>query len=179
MRQTFSLTVAGVTRDLPLCPVNDKLDIAAFIMFGDVELTVACASELLKKVPEFDVILTAEAKGIPLAYEMSRQSGKLYIPARKGPKLYMEEPVVVEDRSITTEAVQRLVIDKKDLAAMDGKRILIVDDVISTGGSLHALETLAAKSSGTVVAKAAVLAEGETADRGDIVFLAPLPLFFK
>ena len=178
MRQTFSLTVAGVTRDLPLCPVNDKLDIAAFIMFGDVELTVACASELLKKVPEFDVILTAEAKGIPLAYEMSRQSGKLYIPARKGPKLYMEEPVVVEDRSITTEAVQRLVIDKKDLAAMDGKRILI-DDVISTGGSLHALETLAAKSSGTVVAKAAVLAEGEAADRGDIVFLAPLPLFFK
>ena len=148
-------------------------------MFGDVELTVACASELLKKVPEFDVILTAEAKGIPLAYEMSRQSGKLYIPARKGPKLYMEEPVVVEDRSITTEAVQRLVIDKKDLAAMDGKRILIVDDVISTGGSLHALETLAAKSSGTVVAKAAVLAEGEAADRGDIVFLAPLPLFFK
>lgn len=179
MRQTFSLTVAGVTRDLPLCPVNDKLDIAAFIMFGDVELTVACASELLKKVPEFDVILTAEAKGIPLAYEMSRQSGKLYIPARKGPKLYMEEPVVVEDRSITTETVQRLVIDKKDLAAMDGKRILIVDDVISTGGSLHALETLAAKSSGTVVAKAAVLAEGEAADRGDIVFLAPLPLFFK
>ena len=179
MRQTFSLTVAGVSRDLPLCPVNDKLDIAAFIMFGDVELTVACASELLKKVPEFDVILTAEAKGIPLAYEMSRQSGKLYIPARKGPKLYMEEPVVVEDRSITTEAVQRLVIDKKDLAATDGKRILIVDDVISTGGSLHALETLAAKSSGTVVAKAAVLAEGEAADRGDIVFLAPLPLFFK
>ena len=179
MRQTFSLTVAGVTRDLPLCPVNDKLDIAAFIMFGDVELTVACASELLKKVPEFDVILTAEAKGIPLAYEMSRQSGKLYIPAGKGPKLDMEEPVVVEDRSITTEAVQRLVIDKKDLAAMDGKRILIVDDVISTGGSLHALETLAAKSSGTVVAKAAVLAEGEAADRGDIVFLAPLPLFFK
>ena len=156
MRQTFSLTVAGVTRDLPLCPVNDKLDIAAFIMFGDVELTVACASELLKKVPEFDVILTAEAKGIPLAYEMSRQSGKLYIPARKGPKLYMEEPVVVEDRSITTEAVQRLVIDKKDLAAMDGKRILIVDDVISTGGSLHALETLAAKSSGTVDRKSVV-----------------------
>ena len=142
MRQTFSLTVAGVTRDLPLCPVNDKLDIAAFIMFGDVDLTVACASELLKKVPEFDVILTAEAKGIPLAYEMSRQSGKLYIPARKGPKLYMEEPVVVEDRSITTEAVQRLVIDKKDLAAMDGKRILIVDDVISTGAPALWLQKL-------------------------------------
>ncbi len=179
MRQTFTLTVAGVTRDLPLCPINDKLDIAAFIMFGDVEITIACAEALLKKVPEFDVILTAEAKGIPLAYEMSRQSGKPYIPARKGPKLYMEEPVIVEDRSITTDAVQRLVIDKKDLEMMNGKRVLIVDDVISTGGSLHALETLAAKSTGTVVAKAAVLAEGEAADRGDIVFLEPLPLFPK
>ena len=179
MRQTFTLTVAGATRDLPLCPINDKLDIAAFIMFGDVELTVACAEALLKKLPEFDVILTAEAKGIPLAYEMSRQSGKPYIPARKGPKLYMEEPVIVEDRSITTDAVQRLVIDKKDLEMMNGKRVLIVDDVISTGGSLHALETLAAKSTGTVVAKAAVLAEGEAADRGDIVFLEPLPLFPK
>ena len=179
MRQTFTLTVAGVTRDLPLCPINDKLDIAAFIMFGDVEITIACAEALLKKVPEFDVILTAEAKGIPLTYEMSRQSGKPYIPARKGPKLYMEEPVIVEDRSITTDAVQRLVIDKKDLEMMNGKRVLIVDDVISTGGSLHALETLAAKSTGTVVAKAAVLAEGEAADRGDIVFLEPLPLFPK
>lgn len=179
MRQTFTLTVAGVTRDLPLCPINDKLDIAAFIMFGDVEITIACAEALLKKVPEFDVILTAEAKGIPLAYEMSRQSGKPYIPARKGPKLYMEKPVIVEDRSITTDAVQRLVIDKKDLEMMNGKRVLIVDDVISTGGSLHALETLAAKSTGTVVAKAAVLAEGEAADRGDIVFLEPLPLFPK
>ena len=178
-QKTYTLHVAGLTRELPICAINEHLDIAAFIMFSDVELTVACAEELLKRCPEFDVIVTAEAKGIPLAYEMSRQSGKLYIPARKGPKLYMEEPVVVEDRSITTEAVQRLVIDKKDLAAMDGKRILIVDDVISTGGSLHALETLAAKSSGTVVAKAAVLAEGEAADRGDIVFLAPLPLFFK
>lgn len=113
MRKTYTLNVAGVTRELPLCPVNEKLDIAAFVMFSDVELTVACAEALLKKVPEFDIIVTAEAKGIPLAYEMSRQSGKRYIPARKGPKLYMEEPVVVEDVSITTEAVQKLVIDRK------------------------------------------------------------------
>ena len=179
MADTYTLHIAGLTRELPICKVNDHLDIAAFIMFSDVELTEACAAALLKKAPEFDVILTAEAKGIPLAHEMSRQSGKRYIPARKGPKLYMEEPVVVEDVSITTETVQKLVIDRKDLDSMDGKRILIVDDVISTGGSLHALETLVNKSKGTVVARAAVLAEGDAADRKDIIYLEPLPLFFK
>ncbi len=179
MRKTYSLTVAGVTRELPMCPVNEHMDIAAFIMFSDVELTVACAAALLEKAPEFDLIVTAEAKGIPLAYEMARQSGKNYIPARKGPKLYMENPVVVEDKSITTDSVQRLVIDQKDLDAMDGKRILIVDDVISTGGSLLALEALVAKSEGIVVGRAAALAEGDAAQRTDIIFLEPLPLFFK
>lgn len=179
MPKTYTLHVAGLTRELPLCPVNDKLDIAAFVMFSDVELTIACAKALLEKAPEFDVILTAEAKGIPLAYEMSRQSGKRYIPARKGPKLYMEHPVIVEDISITTQAAQKLVIDQKDLDSMNGQRILIVDDVISTGGSLHALDTLAGKSSGTVVARAAVLAEGDAAQRGDILYLEQLPLFFK
>lgn len=178
MNETYTLQVAGLTRELPICKLNDKMSIAAFIMFSDVELTVACARELLAKCPEFDVILTAEAKGIPLAYEMSRQSGKMYIPARKGVKLYMKEPVVVEDQSITTAAKQTLVIDKKDLDAMNGKRILIVDDVISTGGSLHALEALAKRSTGTVAACAAVLAEGDAAQRKDILFLEPLPLFF-
>ena len=144
MADTYTLHIAGLTRELPICKVNDHLDIAAFIMFSDVELTEACAAALLKKAPEFDVILTAEAKGIPLAYEMARQSGKYWIPARKGPKLYMREPVIIEDQSITTKGKQKLVIDKKDIEYMDGKRILIVDDVISTGGSLHALETLAA-----------------------------------
>ena len=179
MANTYTLHVAGLTRELPLCPLNEHLDIAAFIMFSDVELTVACAKALLEKVPDFDVILTAEAKGIPLAYEMSRQSGKRYIPARKGAKLYMSSPVIVEDISITTQAVQKLVIDQPDLDYMDGKRIVIVDDVISTGGSLHALETLAAKSKGTIAARAAVLAEGDAAQRGDIIFLEPLPLFPK
>ena len=177
MSDTYTLRVAGVTRELPLCKINEHLSIAAFIMFSDVELTVACAEALLKKCPAFDVIVTAEAKGIPLAYEMSRQSGKVYIPARKGPKLYMREPVIVEDQSITTASKQTLVIDKKDLDAMDGKRILIVDDVISSGGSLHALEALVSRSKGTVVARAAVLAEGDAADRDDIVFLEKLPLF--
>mgnify|MGYP002555921107 CR=1 FL=1 len=179
MRKTYTLNVAGVTRELPLCPVNEKLDIAAFVMFSDVELTVACAEALLKKVPEFDIIVTAEAKGIPLAHEMSRQSGKRYIPARKGPKLYMEEPVVVEDVSITTEAVQKLVIDRKDLDSMDGKRILIVDDVVSTGESMHALECLVEKSGGVIAGKCAVLAEGDARERTDVTFLGELPLFFK
>ncbi|MEF9866181.1 MAG: phosphoribosyltransferase family protein [Oscillospiraceae bacterium] len=178
MKEFYTLEVAGLTRQLPICKINDNMDIAAFIMFSDVELTIACARDLLLKVPEFDVILTAEAKGIPLAYEMSRQSGKLYIPARKGSKLYMNEPIVVEDKSITTDAVQRLVIDRTDLDKMNGKRVLIVDDVISTGGSLHALETLVERSEGTIVGRAAVLAEGDACERGNIIYLATLPLFF-
>ena len=177
MADTYTLHIAGLTRELPICKVNDHMDIAAFIMFSDVELTEACAAALLKKAPEFDVILTAEAKGIPLAYEMARQSGKYWIPARKGAKLYMKEPVIIEDQSITTAGKQTLVIDKKDLDYMNGKRILVVDDVISTGGSLHALDALAARSSGTIVAQAAVLAEGYAAERKDIIFLEPLPLF--
>ena len=171
MAKTYTLHVAGLTRELPICKINDHLDIAAFIMFSDVELTIACAKALLEKCPDFDVILTAEAKGIPLAYEMSRQSG------RKGVKGYMADPVIVEDQSITTAGKQTLVIDKKDLDYMNGKRILVVDDVISTGGSLHALDALAARSSGTIVAQAAVLAEGDAAERKDIIFLEPLPLF--
>ena len=143
MADTYTLHIAGLTRELPICKVNDHLDIAAFIMFSDVELTEACAAALLKKAPEFDVILTA----------------------------------IIEDQSITTAGKQTLVIDKKDIDYMNGKRILIVDDVISTGGSLHALETLAAKSTGTVVGCCAALAEGDAAKRTDIFFLEPLPLF--
>ena len=158
MADTYTLHIAGLTRELPICKVNDHLDIAAFIMFSDVELTEACAAALLKN-------------------EMARQSGKSWIPARKGAKLYMKEPVIIEDQSITTAGKQTLVIDKKDIDYMNGKRILIVDDVISTGGSLHALETLAAKSTGTVVGCCAALAEGDAAKRTDIFFLEPLPLF--
>ena len=143
MAETYTLHVAGLTRELTICKVNDHMDIAAFIMLGDAELTVAAATELLKKCPDFDILLTAEAKGIPLAHEMSRQSGKPYVCARKGVKLYMKDPVVVEDKSITTEGKQKLVIDRKELDEMNGKRVLVVDDVISTGGSLKALDALA------------------------------------
>ena len=163
MAETYTLHVAGLTRELTICKVNDHMDIAAFIMLGDAELTVAAAAELLKKCPDFDILLTAEAKGIPLAHEMSRQSGKPYVCARKGEKLYMADPVVVEDQSITTAGKQKLVIDRKELDKMSGKRVLVVDDVISTGGSLHALETLATKRTGTVVGCCAALAEGAAA----------------
>ncbi len=176
MPETYKLEVAGITRELRICKISEELSIAAFIMFGDVELTIACAEELLRRAPAFDVIVTAESKAIPLAYEMSRQSGKRYIPARKGKKLYMQQPVVVEVQSITTKEVQSLCIDKPDLDYLNGKRVLIVDDVISTGGSLLAMEAIVEKSTATIVARAAVLAEGDAAKRKDILFLAPLPL---
>lgn len=179
MSEFYRLQVAGLQRDLPLCPVNEKLDIAAFVMFSDVELTIACATELLTRVPEFDVLITAESKGIPLAYEMSRQSGKKYILARKSIKLYMKRPVAVEVKSITTTKLQTLYLDVDDMEYLQGKRVLIVDDVISTGESLSALKQLVEKSEGNIVASAAVLAEGDAAERTDIIFLEKLPLFFK
>ncbi len=178
MDEFYTLQVAGLTRKLPVCRLNEKMSIAAFIMFNDVELTIACAKELLAKAPEFDVLVTAEAKGIPLAYEMSRQSGKPYITARKGVKLYMKNPVKIDDQSITTANKQTLVIDQSDIDQMNGKRLLLVDDVISTGGSMHAIEALVSKSSGTIVGRCAVLAEGNAAERKDIFFLQTLPLFF-
>ena len=171
--KTYELQVAGLTRQLPLCPINDKTSIAAFIMFSDVELTVACATELLKKVPQH------ESKGIPLAYEMSRQSGVKYILARKSAKLYMYNPIGVDVKSITTARLQTLYLDQHDLEYLHGKRVLVVDDVISTGESLNALEELVRKAGGTIAGRAAVLAEGDAAQRDDILFLAPLPIFTK
>ena len=179
MRKTYTLHVAGLERELPLCPVNEKMDIAAFIMFSDVELTIACAKALLEKLPEFDVIVTAEAKGIPLAYEMSRQSGKKYILARKSIKLYMHDPVSVSVKSITTAQVQTLYLDSTDMDQIRGKRVLIVDDVVSTGESMYALESLVEKSGGIIAGKCAVLAEGDAKERKDVTFLGELPLFFK
>lgn len=179
MAETYRLEVAGLTRELPICKVNDHLSIAAFIMFSDVEITIASAKELLSRAPEFDVILTAESKGIPLAYEMSRQSGKKYLLARKSVKLYMRDPVEVNVKSITTAAPQKLYLDADDLSYLKGKKVLVVDDVISTGRSLHSLEQLVKIAGGEIAGKAAVLAEGEASEREDIIFLAPLPVFPK
>ncbi|MBE5763658.1 MAG: adenine phosphoribosyltransferase [Clostridiales bacterium] len=177
MGKFYHMNIAGLERDLPLCPLNDKLYIAGFVMFSDVELTQAVAKELLSKVPEFDVILTAESKGIPLAYEMARQSGKNYVVARKGIKLYMVNPHEVDVRSITTARAQKLYLDDFDVARLKGKKVLVVDDVISTGESLASLEKLLEYAEGEVAARCAVLAEGAAAERKDIVFLEKLPLF--
>ena len=179
MAEFYEMKIAGLDRKLKKCAVSDKLDIAAFIMFSDVEVTVESAKQLLAKCPEFDVIITAECKGIPLAYEMARQSGKNYVVARKSVKLYMTDVVSVKVKSITTANEQMLHLDGEKAALLRGKRVLIVDDVISTGESLKALESLVEQAGGTIAAEAAVLAEGDAAERDDIIFLDPLPLFFK
>ena len=172
------MTVAGLERDLPICPLNENLSIAGFVIFGDQELTVACARELLKRAPQYDYIITAEAKGIPLAHEMARQAGdKKYILARKGPKLYMRDIFSVTVNSITTAKEQKLYLDGADAALMKGKKILVVDDVISTGESLRALEALVEKAGGEICGRMAILAEGDAQERKDLIYLEKLPLF--
>ncbi|MCI9548636.1 MAG: adenine phosphoribosyltransferase [Oscillospiraceae bacterium] len=175
---TYEMRVAGLTRALPLCPISDTLTIGAFVIFGDVELTCACARELLKIAPEFDYMVAPEAKAIPLIHEMARQSGRNgYFLVRKAPKLYMNGVFEAVDRSITTQGEQKLYMDGADAAKMKGRRILILDDVISTGGSLAAVESLVDQAGGHVVGRMAILAEGDAAKRKDILFLERLPLF--
>ena len=174
----YPMEIAGVTRNLPICKVNDSLYIGAFVIFGDVELTVACAQALCDRLPEHDLLITAEAKGIPLICEMARiLDAERYIVARKSPKLYMKDPISIVVRSITTATLQNLYLDKSDVDYIKGKRVVIVDDVISTGESLHAVEELVKMAGGNIVAKMAILAEGEAADRDDITYLKELPLF--
>lgn len=178
MDLSYKMTIAGVERELPLCKVGDDFYIAAFIMFGDVEVTVKSAEALLKQAPEFDILVTAESKGIPLIHEMARQSGNNnYVVARKGPKLYMKDIVSTDVDSITTAHTQTLCIGSTEAEAIKGKRVLIVDDVISTGESLCALETLINQVGGNIVGRMAVLAEGDAQSRDDITYLAPLPVF--
>ena len=174
----YRMRIAGLERDLPICPVNENLYIAGFVIFGDPELTVACARELLRRAPEYDYIITAEAKGIPLAHEMARQAGnEKYILARKGPKLYMRDIFDVAVRSITTAKEQHLYLDGADAELMKGKNILVVDDVISTGESLAALEALVEKAGGIICGRMAILAEGDAQQREDLIYLEKLPLF--
>ena len=177
LKEFFPMKIAGLDRDLTICPINEHLSIAAFVLFGDVEMTVAAARDLLKKAPEHDIIITAEAKGIPLIHEMARQNGEsTYIVARKVAKLYMKDVFTVELHSITTAKQQTLCIDLAEAALMKDKNVLIVDDVISTGESLRAVEKLVIKAGGNIVGKMAVLAEGDARLRDDIIYLEYLPL---
>lgn len=174
----YHITVAGCERDLPICPINDQLKIAGFVMFGDPELTTACAQALLEKAPEYDYLISAEAKGIPLVHEMARLAGnQKYFLARKAPKLYMTGVLDVQVRSITTAADQHLYLDTADAAIMRGKKILIVDDVVSTGESLRALEQLVREAGGEICGEMTVLAEGNAKDRPDLIYLGTIPLF--
>ncbi len=175
---TYRLNLPGVVRELPICPVNENLSIGAFVLFGDTELTEKCAEALCRLAPPHDVMITAESKGIPLICAMARQLGEnRYILARKGPKLYMRDVIRYEVQSITTVARQALYLDGYDAEFMKGKRVLIVDDVVSTGESLRALEGLVKEAGGEIAGKMAVLAEGDAIGREDIITLAPLPLF--
>ena len=174
----YTMTIAGLQRDLPICKLTDDLSIAAFVIFGDVELTCGAAAELLKRAPEYDYLITAESKGIPLIHEMARQSGQNdYILARKASKMYMSGVFEVSVESITTQGVQHLYLDIAEAEKMKGKRILIVDDVVSTGESLRALETLVTAAGGIIVGRMAILAEGDAQKRDDLVYLEKLPLF--
>jgi adenine phosphoribosyltransferase len=174
----YRMNIAGLDRDLPLCPISDSLMIGAFVIFGDTELTTACAEELLRRAPEHDYMISAEAKGIPLVHEMARLEGnKKYFLARKAPKLYMTGVFEASVRSITTAKEQKLYLDTADAEIMRGKRILIVDDVISTGESLRAVEELVRLAGGEIVGRMAILAEGDAAERDDLIYLEKLPLF--
>ena len=171
--------MAGCTRELPILNISDKLAIAGFVILGDVELVTRAAKDLVKKLPyEADFVMTAETKGIPLAAEVAKNLGhSRYLVARKSVKAYMYNSIWVDDESITTKGKQRLYLSEEDVNRIKGKRIILIDDVISTGGSMKALNDLAKKAGAIVVSQAAILAEGEAAKRKDIIFLKELPLF--
>ena len=178
MQQYYKMNIAGLDRALPLCPLNESLQIGAFVIFGDPELTTACARELLARAPEYDYLISAEAKGIPLVHEMARLNGnQKYFLARKSPKLYMTGVLEVNVRSITTAKEQKLYLDTADAEIMKGKRILVVDDVISTGESLRAIEELVKAAGGNICGRMAILAEGDATKRDDLIYLEKLPLF--
>ncbi|MDW7670267.1 MAG: phosphoribosyltransferase family protein [Bacillota bacterium] len=174
----YELQIAGLKRRLPIVQVSEGMALASFVILGDCELVQAAAPLILEKLPPVDYLLTAEAKGIPLVHEMCRLlNHPYYVVARKSLKPYMEEALMTEVVSITTQHKQHLYLNGADAALISGKRVAVIDDVISSGESLNALERLAKDADARVVARAAILAEGFASDRDDILFLEELPFF--
>lgn len=177
--KTFDLNIAGVKRSLPIIRISEDLSIASFVLLGDTELATLGAKALADKIlTDFDFFLTAEAKGIPLVQCIAQEfNHPKFFVARKSVKAYMDNPLITEVLSITTQASQQLVLDGKDAEELKGKKVILVDDVISTGDSLAALKQLAEEAGAIVVDQLALLAEGDAAKRTDIQFLEELPLF--
>ena len=177
MGEVYKMTIAGCDRELPICPISDKLDIAGFVMFGDVEITEKVAQALMEKCPEHDIIITAESKGLQLSHVIARELGqRYYAVCRKSKKLYMQDGIQTSVKSITTGNEQTLYLSKHDADLIKGKKVAIVDDVVSTGGSLRGLEQIVNLAGGIIYKKAFVLAEGDAAERDDIVYLAKIPI---
>lgn len=178
-RETYTITIAGITRHLPLFEVAPGVRIAILNILGDTELVQAVARELARRLRgiQADVLVTAEAKSIPLIHELAVQMGLPYVVLRKAYKPYMGEALQAETLSITTGKPQTLYLDEKDRRLIQGKRVILVDDVISTGSTLQGMRLLVEKAGATTVAQAAILTEGERAKWQDIIALGHLPVF--
>jgi len=178
-RDTYAVEIAGLKRDLRLFEIKPGLRIAILNILGDTELVQACARELSKKLAhmDYDVLVTAEAKSIPLAYALSAETKKPYVVLRKTYKPYMGAALPAETLSITTGEPQILILDEKDIDLMKGKKVIILDDVISTGSTLQGMRMILEKASSIVVGEAAIFTEGDRAKWGDIISLGHLPLF--
>jgi len=178
-RETYAIEIAGLKRELPLFEIKPGLRIAILNILGDTELVQACAKELAKRLKDFeyDILVTAEAKSIPLAYALSVETKKPYVILRKTYKPYMGDALKAETLSITTGQPQILILDEKDRASLQGKKVVILDDVISTGSTLQGMRMILDKTSANVVAEAAILTEGDRAEWMHIVSLGHLPLF--
>jgi adenine phosphoribosyltransferase len=178
----YELKVAGLTRKLPKVKINDELAIASFVILGDTELIEECAEAIIlhadfPKKEEIDILISPEAKAIPLVHTIARRLEKDYIVARKSIKGYMDNPMIEKVQSITTIGAQTLVLDGCDVEKIKEKKVCIIDDVVSTGGSLIGLQAMLEKIDCEIVCKATILLEEAGYDKGDILYLEKLPIF--
>lgn len=175
----YSITIGDTHRELPIMAISQDTAIASFVLLGDDELSNSAAKQLLPKLPkDFDYIVTMESKGIPLAHDLSLLTNHpRSIVIRKSVKDYMKDPLTTPVKSITTGKPQELVLNGEDARLIKGKKIILVDDVVSTGGSMKAASNLLQQVNANIIARVAILAEGDAAKRKDLIYLQPLPLF--